>query len=171
MPRRFLRTVGLSFAILASVTSGIVRAQQESTSEESAHQPSHGHHKNVIGFFVGEAYEDGGSRDNGLALGLEYERRLSARFGIGALVEHTYGDLAVLVYAVSFAYHKGPWKLYAAPGIEETDSGNERMLRLGIEYGFSVGEWEISPQFDVDLVDREAEVFVFGVTFARGFNF
>jgi len=110
-------------------------------------------------------------REHGVALGIEYERRLNDRFGIGGILEHTYGELDVWVYAVSFAYHSGPWRLYAAPGIEDTHHGSEKMLRLGVEYGSPAGRWIIAPQFDIDFVEREAEVLVIGERFARGFNF
>ena len=147
------------------------RAEEAAHAGESSHTAAEHHHENAIGFFVGGATEEAGSREAGVALGIEYERRLTPAFGIGAIAEHTYGDLDVWVYAVSFAFHSGPWRLYAAPGIEDTHHGSERMLRLGVEYGFPVGGWEIAPQFDIDFVDREAEVIVIGLTFARGFNF
>lgn len=171
MPRHLARAAAVLVALLPVVISGNAQAQHEAASTETGHPAGHAHHENTIGLFIGHATEDVGSRENGVALGLEYERRLSPGFGIGGIVEHTYGDLDVWVYALSFAYHSGPWKLYAAPGIEDTERGNERMLRLGIEYGFSVGKWEISPQLDIDFVEREAEVLVFGLTFARGFDF
>lgn len=133
---------------------------------ESGHRAEHGYHKNLLAGFVGVTHE--GRRENGASLGLEYERRLNAKFGIGALAEHTFGDLDFTVYAVPFAYHAGPWKIYAAPGVEDSDDGSEPLVRLGAEYGFEVGSWEISPQLDVDFVDGE-EVVVLGVTFGMGF--
>ncbi len=134
--------------------------------EETAHGEHHAgaeSHKHYFAGFIGGADE---GRDEGLALALEYERRLSPRFGIGGVVEHTYGDLDTWVYAVPLAYHNGPWKLYAAPGIEDGEHGSESLIRLGVEYGFHRGNWEISPQFDIDFVDGE-EIFVFGVAFGR----
>ena len=142
--------------------------------KEAAHltRGEHSDHRDhALGFVVGGATEESGSRDDGVAVGVEYERRLTPGFGIGGIVEHTYGELDVWVYAVSFAFHTGPWRLYAAPGIEDTHHGSEKMLRLGVEYGIPVGRWEIAPQFDLDIVDREAEVLVLGLTFARGFDF
>jgi hypothetical protein len=171
MPRHLARAAAVPVALFSTVISGNALAQHESPSGESAHPAVHGHYENAVGIFLGFATEDVGSRENGLALGLEYERRLNSKFGIGGIVEHTYGDLDVWVYGLSFAYHTGPWRLYVAPGIEDTDRGDERLLRFGVEYGFAVGKWEIAPQLDIDLVDREAEVFVFGLTFARGFDF
>jgi hypothetical protein len=128
----------------------------------------HEFHRNYLAVFVGITSED--RRESATTFGIEYERRLSERFGIGGLVEHAFGDLDFTVYAVPFAYHSGPWKLYAAPGIENADhhSGNEFLFRLGVEYGFQVGRYEVAPQFDVDFVNGE-EVLVLGITFGRGY--
>jgi len=144
--------------VCSLLACSIVHAQEPEPEE-------HGYHRHVIALFAGVAHK--GARDNGLALGIEYEHRLNARFGIGALAEHTFGDLDAWVYAVPFAYHRGPWKVYAAPGIEDGEHGSESLLRLGGEYSFEVGEWEIAPQMDLDLVDSE-ETWVVGVTFGKG---
>jgi hypothetical protein len=37
-----------------------------------------------------------------------------------------------------------------------------------VEYAFEVGDFEISPQFDVDFVDGD-QVLVFGLAFGQGF--
>lgn len=54
------------------------------------------------------------------------------------------------------------------PGIEDGDHGNESLFRLGSEYGYEVGTWEISPQIDVDFVNGD-QVLVLGVTFGKAF--
>jgi hypothetical protein len=155
-----------AFAIFAPTS---VNARDAANLAES-HAAEHGYARHTLGLFVGAAHEEFGRRDNGLVLGIEYEYRFGPRFGVGAILEHTYGNLDTWVYALPFAYHNGPWKLYAAPGIEETEESSERMLRLGLEYGFHAEKWEISPQLDVDFIEREGEVFVIGLTFARGFG-
>jgi hypothetical protein len=141
-------------------------AQADEHELESDHEVTHESHPNMLAFFVGVSAE--GRRENGLALGVEYERRLNESFGVGVLAEHTFGDLDIWVYAVPFAYHTGRWKFYIAPGIEDGDHGNESLVRLGGEYGYEVGAWEISPQFDVDFIDGD-QVLVLGVTFGKGF--
>ena len=93
---------------------------------------------------------------------------LGATFGIGALAEHTFGSLDAWVFAVPAAIHSGPWKFYVAPGIEDSERGTESLVRVGVEFGFEVDEWEIAPQIDVDFVDGE-EIFVIGVVFGYGF--
>ena len=132
-----------------------------------AHAEEHGFHSNVLGVFVGLTSEE--RRENAFTFGLEYERRVSESFGVGALVERAAGDLDFWVYAIPFAYHTGPWKLYVAPGIEDSDAhGSEMLFRVGAEYAWEAGDYEIAPQLDLDFVDGETEVVV-GVVFARGF--
>jgi hypothetical protein len=130
---------------------------------ESTH---HEYRKNVIAGFIGATSPE--RRETNPAFGIEYERRISTGFGIGALAEYTAGDEDFWIAVVPFALHKGPWKFYVAPGFEDSKEGTEPLLRLGGEYGFEVGRWEISPQIDVDFVDGD-QVPVMGVTFGIGF--
>lgn len=138
-------------------------SEHEST---SSHESEHESHKNVVSFFVGVTHE--GRRD-APTLGVAYERHLNESFGIGVLAERAFGDADFTVYAVAFGYRFDRWKFYVAPGIEDSDvHGTESLIRLGAEYAFEAGSWEISPQLAVDFVDGE-EVFVLGVVFGKGF--
>lgn len=156
---RCMRPSAMLVPALASLLSSASAALAQEPGEAERHSD------NVLAFFVGGAYE--GSRDNGFALGVEYERRLNEAFGIGALAEHTFGDLDTWVFAIPVAYHAGPWKLYVAPGRESGEVDNEFLMRIGAEHGFEIGEWEIAPQIDIDFISGE-ETFVVGVTFGRG---
>ena len=158
---------GLS-ALLTSLFVGLFCSvpamceESEGRAGESAHEE---HERNMIGIFTGYTFED---RRDGFALGIEYERRFSKSFGVGALVEHTFGDFDADVFSVPFAYHTGRWKTYIGPGIEDSEDGSDGLVRIGVEYGFEVRTWEVSPQVDIDFVDGD-EVFVIGVTFGTGF--
>ena len=121
--------------------------------------------KNLVGGFIGGAHE---GRDNGSVLGLVYERLLSESFGIGVIAEHTYGDFDFSVFAVPFVYRTGPWRLFIAPGIEDSEHGTESLWRLGAGYAFEAGTLEVVPEFSVDFVNGE-EVFVLGVVIAKVF--
>ena len=57
------------------------------------HEDSEHYHRNNIGFFFGNTYEDShhGS-ENGLTVGFNYERRLSKLLGIGGFYEYAGGD-------------------------------------------------------------------------------
>jgi len=67
--------------------------------EHSDHDP------NTIALFVGAASEQ--RRQSGVAVGIEYERRLRPFFGLGALAEHTFGKIDTTVYAVPLALATG----------------------------------------------------------------
>ncbi len=138
-------------------------SEQDST---SGHETEHEYHRNLVAVYVGVTSED--RRDNGLALGIEYERRLTQSFGVGVLAEHTFGDLDFWVYAVPFAYHTGRWKFLIAPGVEDGDLGSDFLVRVGGDYAFEVGRWEFAPGLDVDFVDGD-QVLVVGVSIGRGF--
>lgn len=147
-------------AILALSLPSLVSAGEEPTHATVEHRPQH-----MLGVFLGDTTEN---RREGVTFGLEYEYRISSALGIGATAERVAGDFDTNVFVLPVALHSGPWKVYAGPGWEHTDEGNEALFRVGVEYGFEAGRYEISPQIDVDFVDGE-RLFVIGVVFARPF--
>jgi len=132
---------------------------------EAAHEESHQYHLNVLGIFLGVTDE---GREEAPTLGIEYARRINDSFGIGVIAEYAADDVELWVFAVPFVYYNGPWRLYAGPGVEDGDEGSEFLARIGVEYAFEVGAFEIAPQLNVDFVDGE-EVWVAGLFFAKGF--
>ena len=121
---------------------------------------------NMLSLLVGITDET--RRDRGATLGLEYERRLDATLGVGLVAEHVFGDLDFTIFAVPLFIHPGRWKFLIAPGVEDSDRGTEFLLRIGGDYAFEVGRWEIGPGIDVDFVDGDV-VPVVGVIIGRGF--
>lgn len=166
------RQLRMLLALLFAVCAAPVYAQtvdHDSSEHQSAsgHESAHGSHRNVVSFFVGATHA--GRRENGAALGVAYERLVNDSFAIGVIAEHTFGDADFTVYAVAFAYRMDRWKFYIAPGIEDSKAhGTDSLVRLGAEYAFEAGSWEISPQLAVDFVDGD-EVLVLGVVFGKGF--
>ena len=167
-------TLSTLLAAAVLVTGSLHPSLQPARAESVGHKfgagegGEHEFHPNFAAFFVGFTGE--GRRDNGFALGIEYERRFNKSFGIGLFAERTFGDLEFWVVGVPFAWHKGPLKLYAAPGIEDIDgiSGIDALVRIGALYGFEAGRVEIAPQLAYDVVAGENAV-VLGVTFGWGF--
>jgi hypothetical protein len=154
---------------LAAILSCLVIAPIDGRAEESHGEHSGGHefHQNMLAAFVGVSSEDRG--DTAFTLGLEYERLLSPSFGLGLVAERAFGDLDFWIYVAPFAFHSGQWKFYAGPGVEDSDEhGSEFLFRLGVEYAFEVGDFEIAPQLDVDFVNGE-EVLVLGLVIGKGF--
>ncbi len=158
-----IRTLAIAFVLISLPLASV--ANEPSLGD--AHGKEHTYHPNVIGVFAGVTSES--RREEAFTLGIEYERRLSERIGVGAVVERATGDLDFWVYAVGIALHEGPWRFFAGPGIEDSDAhGNEFLFRVGVEYGWHVGSVEIAPQVDLDFVDGETELVV-GLVIARGF--
>jgi len=171
--KRIAVYLGILPSMLCALCAPGVGAQtvydHESSGHESAssHESEHGAHQNVASLFAGVTH--GGRRKNAVALGVAYERLLNESFGIGVLAEHSFGDADFTVYAVPFAYRVERWKFFVAPGIEDSDAhGTESLVRLGAEYAFEAGSWEISPELVVDFVDGE-DVWVLGLVFGKGF--
>ena len=124
--------------------------------------------QNELGLFLGETRRDG---EGGFSVGLDYERRLSRRIGIGGVLEHTGGDLRDGIAGVPVCWH--PWrelKILIAPGVEfSQDESDEFLVRLGAEYGFDVGKgFEIAPALNFDRTSGETSV-VYGVSLAKSF--
>jgi len=68
----------------------------------TANAQENGLEENEIAVFVGVALE---GRDDGLAVGVEYERRIDESLGLGLLVERTFGDFDTWVFAVPLTLH------------------------------------------------------------------
>ena len=148
-----------------ATTNAAEHEHEGEDAHEESHAASHEYHANTLGLFLGVTQE---GRAEDFTIGLEYERRLNKSFGIGAVAEYVSGDLDFWVYAVPFAYHTGPWKFYVAPGIEDGEEDSDFLVRVGGEYAFELGKWEVSPQIDLDFVDNN-EVWVLGIVIGRGF--
>jgi hypothetical protein len=129
------------------------------------HEATHEYHPNMLGVFVGVTDE---GREEAITMGVEYERRLNKSFGIGLFAEYIFGDADFWVYGVPFTYHIRQWTLYIGPGVEDGKHGSEYFTRIGGQYSFEAGSWEISPQMNLDLVDGN-EVWVLGVVIGKGF--
>ena len=116
--------------------------------------------RNEIAVFGGITHE---RRENGLALGAEYKRRLTPEFGMGFLAERTWGDFDFWVFAVPLSWTRERWVFTIAPGVERSRSESNEMLRLAASYEFEVGESKPLVGLAVDFVDGE-QVYVLGVS-------
>ncbi len=150
-------TTKVSTLVLSSIICTALSPTLKAETEGEHHQPG-----STLGLFIGDTTED---RRVGETIGLEFEHRINATWGVGLTAEHVAGDFDVNVLVIPVAMHNGPWKLYAGPGLEHTHNHEHPLFRVGAEYGFHVGDFEISPQIDLDFVDGE-RLLIFGVVFA-----
>jgi hypothetical protein len=198
MERVILKAMGkmlqaVLYAALLSLGSFGARAMAQEHGEEHgpeagvaehAEHEFHRHHFSVfLGVTAGEVEKEaeagvaseGGAviveDETAFTLGLDYEYRLSRRWGVGALAEWAGKDARFWVVGIPAAvlHPKGGLKLYLVPGFEKSNEHDaEFLVRLGAMYDFEVGRFTIAPAFNVDFVDDE-EVLVYGVNIGRGF--
>ncbi len=125
----------------------------------------HEQHANEIAGFFGLSHEN---NENAPAPGLEYERRISDKLGLGVLVEKTWGDIDSRVYAVPLTFHAEEWKFIVAPGIEAKHGHTENLIRVGVGHEFEMTEFKVTPSLSVDFVNSET-IYVLGISFGIGF--
>lgn len=136
--------------------------------EETSHGGGHHGHKNVVSGFIGITGQE--RRERALTLGVEYNRWVTPKFGIGIGIERALGDLDFTVIAVPFSYRINSWKLFAGPGWESSEIGSGRhfLARLGAEYIIQKEGYEIAPKIMFDIIDGDVVV-VGGVAIGLGF--
>ena len=170
----------LALAPLVAVTPFSLSAQERE--EGDAAEETERLESNRVALFLGGATNTS-IEQTGFAFGADYERRLSELWGVGLLAELTVGgdrprDL-VLGVPVSLHAVRG-LRLVVAPGLEFKPGGGEEeaeseedapefLLRLGASYEFEVGRYSIAPEFDVDIVNFDEIILVYGLAFGIGF--
>ena len=104
------------WALVSSLTL-LMAALPLALASEAEEHGGHEEGKNEIALFIG--LTDEAEHPTEFTSGLEYERRLTEEFGIGALFDYAGGDLRNTVVAAVFYWHPSrAWKLLAAPGVE-----------------------------------------------------
>jgi hypothetical protein len=120
--------------------------------------------RNVVELFGGATFNDG---ETDGSLGLNYERRVTEKFGIGGLIEYTHGR--EWIFAVPFSWRiTESWKVLVAPGWEHEEGENTYLTRLGTSYEFEIGEMTLAPEINFDFVDGDTAI-VAGISL--GFDF
>lgn len=133
------------------------------------------HHRNHLAVFLGAATETKRdlSHDLDFAIGIEYERRFTPKWGAGVLAEHTGGRTErnwIVLALVSLR----PWshlQLVAGPGVEFPEV-NEEEFAFRIGAGWSIplgGSLSLVPEVNTDFIEGGKATYVYG--FALGYGF
>ncbi len=132
---------------------------------QAAETETEAEYVDFIEVFVGITHDDG---ENDPSLGVTYEHRFG-RFGTGFIAEFTKSDRRDSVLAVPFFWHPAdPWRTVVAIGTEYNDGENSFLTRVGGSYEFEFSGWSLSPEVNVDFVDR-GTVLVIGASFVWKF--
>jgi len=131
-------------------------------------------HRHHLGLFAGWGTEskEGHEDHDGFAIGLEYEYRWGAHWGVGAVVEGLGQDTVrnVLV-VVPISFHPGGgWRLIIGPGMEFTPKTDKLAMRLGAGHTFHIGrDWGLAPEVFLDLIETGENTWVAGLAIGYGF--
>ena len=157
------------FCMVAAI--GVFSPSVVWSAEEAGHGELPSHH---LALFAGGGVEaeSGESSRAGFAFAVIYEYRFHERWGIGAaadaLSQNSFRD-STLVVPVSYHLTE-QWRLFAGPGMEFSDHGDEFLVRIGVAYEIPLADkWTIGPEFATDFVNGGKKIFIGGV--AVGYEF
>jgi len=161
--RGFLATT-VMLGCLALVLPGRSAAQE--TEHEAAHH---------LAVFIGGATETkrDKAKDLDIAVGVDYEYRLTPMWGVGGMVEYTGGETERNIVALALVnWH--PWRdlrIVVGPGIEFPEGHeNEFVFRIGAGWEFPVGgAFSLTPEFNADFLKEGKITYVYGVAVGIGF--
>ena len=154
--------------LLLSAATGVVAEQTEVDVNHSMEMHQGGSNHLAFVFAATDNTDDTAG-----TFGLEYEYRLSTRYGIGGVLEYAGGnvDATTLLAVVDVHLWRG-LALQTGPGIEfldeEEGSEEEFVYRFGMMYEFHRGRATFAPQLHYDATPDKDSVVV-GVAF--GFSF
>lgn len=149
-----------------------------------AEHASH-HHKHHFAIFGG-AGTNFNHHETKPAIGIDYERLLGEKFGIGAVIEMEFTEKPSYLVGIPFFYHpvKG-LKLYGGPAVfslvdhhasepetDHTDSHHTESReiqyggRFGMAYDFTIGKVTIGPA--VNYVFSQSSALIYGINIGIG---
>jgi hypothetical protein len=154
---------------LKVAASTILLISSVANADQTEHFPRH-----HLAFFVcGGIEKEHGHSESGYALGLEYEFRFNAKWGLGIDLEKLFGnetDRSGIV-ALPLSFHPSEnWRFFLGPGYESHDKKDKFLIRTGIAYEWELKNgWSLSPEFIADFLDGGAKTYVAGIAIGHGF--
>lgn len=159
------------FALAGSVPA-LAADDDDDTEDVDTHHHHEAHHARHVALFVGGTSAAG---HTSFTLGGEAEYRLPVwqqRFGVGALVDATFGDHAHTIAGGLLTARPVPGvgnvKLMLAPAALFSHGHSYFLMRTGLAVDFHVQSFSISPMVDLDFVKGGVDT-VFGVAFGVAF--
>ncbi len=125
--------------------------------------------RNMIALFLGGTHEFE-SKEDGPSVGLDYEYRLDARFGVGATLEYIGGDIdKSLIIAGGFLHPIGELRFGLLGGLELSRGEGEGLVRFVVDYDIAIGGLSIIPTLAVDFSTEGEQSLLYVLAFGYGF--
>lgn len=126
--------------------------------------------RNQASLFAGGVTEEG---QVAFTIGVDYERRLGRRIGVGALAEWAFGEARAGVLAAAGYWHPVERvRVVLAAGIADHQEEDEVsfLFRIGADYDFELSpRWSVEPSLNLDLPSGREASWVFGVALGYAF--
>ncbi|TAL70547.1 MAG: OmpA family protein [Bacteroidetes bacterium] len=139
--------------------------------EISIHESKHEEHSNHISIFGG-ATTFTESKETYATAGLEFEHRfkeINYLLGLGIFAEAVFTEEKEYVAGIPIFIHPvHGLKFLLAPGVSVVKDNIEMLVRAGVGYDIYIGNFAITPGFNVDYV-KEHFTLVYGISFGIGF--
>ena len=161
----------LALVTMLVVLTGTVSGRALAAGDED-HGGGHDH-KNHVALFFGstQAEEHHGEReDPSFTIGMDYERRLTKRFGVGVMADLVVEGNREFLFGIPLFLHAGKGaKLLAAPCVHKLKGDDEYdyVFRAGLVWDFNVGPGTLAPVVLYDIAEHH-DVFVVGLGIGKG---
>jgi len=144
---------------------GVVAADTES---EQKHSDVEGHHKHVLGLFLGVTDE---GDDYLETYGIEYAYRIHEYWSVGGGIEHAKSgrDSTLAIAGVGCWPDQG---LFLGAGVGRKDPRDKREKTFRATIGYEIefaGGWGIAPQINWDFIDGHEDEEVYGIVIGKRF--
>ena len=161
----------LLFPLLARADDNQLHAVHPHPEHATEHWRTRPHHLSLV---TGTTFDHG---EAGETIGIDYEYRVNAFLGLGAVIEQAYGKLDATTALLVADLHLGRGAiLQTGPGMErlpethgDPASGRKNLFvyRFGLLYEFEFDHLTLAPQLHVDVTERStATVAVVAVGFS-----
>lgn len=132
----------------------------QETESKPKHQEEHYH----ISTFAGYSTDNHGK--TGYKLGLEYEYRVSDKFGLGGTFDFTGKDFEIFSFSIGSTFYPFRFPLIpvAAVGFKNSKGDWKPFLRGILVYDFHAGNFSLGPMLMWDIYNEEKNILSYGLT-------
>jgi hypothetical protein len=160
-------------AVPAPTMAQHVEGEEHEATETHEEHGGHELHQNHVALFLGstEGEEHHGEKgDRDFTIGIDYERRLSKLFGIGAMVDWVAeGNREYLIGVPVFLHVGNGGKFQLAPAYHRVREGDEDgfVFRTAFAWDFYIKKISLAPYIAYDFTDGQ-DFTVFGLDIGTG---
>lgn len=177
LSRQVAFPVLFTLLLISNPNAGVIASESMDGSGDTS-EKEHTWHANHAAVFVGGMSPIHESKETSLALGINYERRITQAFGVEALADFTIGSherTALFAAGVTYRpFSDTGLKLMTGPGfeLEDHDGHGENVnfiYGVGAAWEFHLGQVSLAPTVYADFLGETKTNITFGIGLGTGF--